>query len=64
MILLQLSLFCFLTEKAVFVKKKFSEILVSEDSEQSKTSKNVIFSWRPDVCVCVYVSDFQRLKPR
>ena len=33
-------------------------------------SRNVIFSWRPDVCVCVrvcvcvYVSDFQRLKPR
>ena len=27
-----------------------------EYSEQSKTSRNVIFSWRPDVCVrmCVY----------
>ena len=47
-------------------------MLVSEYSEKSKTSRNVIFSWRLDecvcvcvhVCVCMYVSDFQRLKPR
>ena len=38
----------------VFVKKHF-EILVSEYSEQSKTSRNVTFSWCPDVCVCARV---------
>ena len=48
----------------VFVKKFFFEILVSEYSEWSKTSRDVIFSWYPDVCVCVrvcvcvYASDF------
>ena len=28
---------------------------MSEYSEWSKTSRNMIFSWRPDVCVCVCV---------
>ena len=46
--------FCFLTGEAIFQKKKI-EILVSEYSEQSKTSRNVIFSWRPDVCMCACV---------
>ena len=46
----------------VSVKKKKIEILVSEYSEESKTSRNVIFSWRPGVCACV--SNFQRFKPR
>ena len=55
---------CFLTEEAVFVKNILFEILVSEYSEQSKMSRNLIFSSRPDVCVCVCGSDFQRLKPR
>ena len=41
------------TEEAVFVKK--IDILVSEYSEWSKTSRNIIFSWRPDACVCVCV---------
>ena len=47
----------------VFVKKKL-EILMSEYSEWSKTSRSMIFSWRPDVLVCecvyecVYVLDF------
>ena len=38
----------------IFVKFFFFEISVSEHSEwpNCKTSKNVIFSWRPDVCVC------------
>ena len=36
-------------------EKKNFEILVSEYSELSKTSRNVIFSWRPDVCACVRV---------
>ena len=45
-----------------FRENFFFQILVSEYSEYSKTSRYVIFSWRPDVCV--YVSDFQRLKPR
>ena len=54
--------------QARFREKKF-EILVSEYSELSKMSRNVIFSWRPGararararvcvcvcVCVCVYV---------
>ena len=34
-----------------FREKKNFEILVSEYSEYSKTSRDVIFSWRPDVCV-------------
>ena len=56
--------FCFVTEKAVFVKKTF-EILVSEYSELSKTSRNVILaSVRMYLCVRAYASDFQRLKPR
>ena len=50
--------------KLCFREKFFFEILVSQYSEESKTSRNVIFSWRPDVCVCDCVSDFQRLKPR
>ena len=33
----------------------FFEIIVSQYLEKSKTSRNVIFSWRPDVCVCVRV---------
>ena len=36
----------------MFSWKKF-ELLVSEYSEWSKTSRNTIFSWRPDVCECV-----------
>ena len=39
----------------IFVKKRKFEILVSEYSKQYKTSRNVIFSWRPEVCVCVRV---------
>ena len=39
----------------VFVKIFIFEILVSEYSEPSKTSRNMILSWRPDVCVCVRV---------
>ena len=42
-------------ENYVFVKIFFFEILVSEYSEWSKTSRNVIFSWHPDVCVFVRV---------
>ena len=36
------------------MKKNF-EILVSEYLELSEMSRNVIFSWRQDVCVCVCV---------
>ena len=35
------------------MKKFFFQILVSDYSEQSKMSRNVIFSRRPDVCACV-----------
>ena len=45
-----------------FRKKKFA-ILVSEYSEWSKTSRNMIISWRPNVwvcmCVCTRLSNFQ-----
>ena len=37
------------------MKKFVFEILVSKYLEYSKTSRNVIFSWRPDVCACVRV---------
>ena len=40
--------------KLCFREKKF-EILLSEYSEWYITSRNIIFSWRPHVCVCVYV---------
>ena len=33
-------------------REKKIEILVSEYAERSKTSRNMIFSWRPNVCVC------------
>ena len=33
---------------------------MSEHSEESKTSRNVIFSWRSDVCVYVRVCVFVR----
>ena len=42
------------------VQKKF-EILLSEYSEWPKTLRNVIFSWRRDVCVCVCVCVRARL---
>ena len=53
--------FCFLTEEAMFSWEKKLEILVSEYSEWSKTSRNVIFNWREDVCGCVRFSTFQTL---
>ena len=66
--------FCFLTQETVFSWRILSlfaysvcnekvkiEILVSEYSEWSKTSRNMIFSWRPDVCV--YGLDFVIFKP-
>ena len=52
--------FCFLIKEAMFLSTKIG-ILVSEYSEWSKASINMIFSWRPDVCVCVCagLSNFQ-----
>ena len=44
------SWFSFLSGEAMFTWKKNFDILVSEYSEYSKTSRNVIFSWRSDVC--------------
>ena len=76
----QLDFFCFISlynfriwklvnfasslRKLYFRKKKF-EILALEYSEWSKTSRNMIFSWHPDICVCicVYVLDFIIFKP-
>ena len=52
-LLYYLNTFCFLTEEAIFSWKK-NEILVSEYSKWSKTSRNMIFSWHLDVCVCVW----------
>ena len=51
---------CFLIEETIFSWNKI-EMLVSEYSELSKTSRNVIFSRRPGVCGCAL--DFQLLKP-
>ena len=49
--------------KLCFREKKKFEILVSEYSEWSQTSRNIIFSWHPDVCVymcvCARLSNFQ-----
>ena len=38
---------------------------MSEYSEKSKTSRNMIFSWHLDVrvCVCVYMLDFLIFEP-
>ena len=41
-------MFCFFTEKTVFVKKKSTQ-------NGSKTTRNMIFSWCSDLCVCVCV---------
>ena len=56
-----LALFASSLKKLCFGEKKIFEILVSEYSEWSKTSSNIIFSWCPNVCMCVRarLSNFQ-----
>ena len=53
--------FCFLIEEAMFSPKKKFEMLVSQYSEWSKTSR--IFLADVRMYVCVYMLDFLIFKP-